>query len=212
MHLSREIIGGRLWAGINGNQNDNQTDATPGADNSFSAMRDDDPQSGGSAGKIFDLDAPGVVIQTTQPTPNFVYRFRINFDAWAEYKVDGAWIRCSEKKPWFARLSLKLTGAFDSNSANSGTATTLKRDAATWTVNEWAGGVVNIVNGFGFPQARRVSSNTTNTIRVSRDWDTIPTAFSVYRLIKPDSWTILSDVLNDNQSGDGTTIQSWNLE
>jgi uncharacterized protein YjdB len=74
-------------------------------DTSQPAYRDDDPQSGGSAGKVYDLDAPGFDFAGLQPE-NFVYRSRINFQAWAALP-DGT--RISPYYNYYARLSCKNT-------------------------------------------------------------------------------------------------------
>jgi hypothetical protein len=50
-------------------------------DTSFPQLRDDYPQSGGSAGMVYDLDAPG--IKKSGPPYQTIYRVRYNFRQWA---------------------------------------------------------------------------------------------------------------------------------
>jgi len=79
----------------------NQTD-----DTSQSRYRDDDPQSGGSNGKVYDLDAPG-------PTPPNVdgntYRYRVNFYEYAALP-DGT-VVSSSNYSFFVRISCKKTSS-----------------------------------------------------------------------------------------------------
>jgi hypothetical protein len=71
-------------------------------DTSDSSFRDDNPQSGGSAGRIYDLDAPGL-----GPPDVNVYRVRLNFYAWAALP-DGT--RISPYLNYYVRLSCAWTG------------------------------------------------------------------------------------------------------
>lgn len=50
---------------------------TPCPDTSFPAFRDDDPQSGDSQGKIYDIDTPG--INRIGASPGLIFRRRTNF-------------------------------------------------------------------------------------------------------------------------------------
>ncbi|MCI0628504.1 MAG: hypothetical protein L0387_43785, partial [Acidobacteria bacterium] len=90
-----------------------------------SGLRDEDPQSGGSQGKVYDLDFPR--IQTVSGAPiGVIGRFRFNFRQWAE--VDG--VRVSAFLPWFSRVSIIKTSSGDQlatdvpNDNTSGTGTT----------------------------------------------------------------------------------------
>jgi hypothetical protein len=68
------------------------------------ALRDDDPQSDGSAGKVYDLDAPGWL---QIPVDGKVYRYRANFYAYATLP-DGK-TRISPYYNYYARVSCKGT-------------------------------------------------------------------------------------------------------
>jgi hypothetical protein len=70
-------------------------------DTSLPSFRDDDPQSGGSAGKVYDLDAPGVT-----PTDSNTYRERWNFYTYAALP-DGTPI--SPNYYFYARVSCTKT-------------------------------------------------------------------------------------------------------
>lgn len=61
------------------------------------------------------------------------------------------------------RLSVELQGY----TATSGTTTTITVSTAAWKLNQWVGSTVNITNGPGFGQKRRVASNTATTITVT---------------------------------------------
>ncbi len=64
-------------------------------------LRDDDPQSGGSAGKVYDLDAPALNILSSEPIGT-IYRRRVNFRQWAT--LNG--VRVSADMFWFSRQSI----------------------------------------------------------------------------------------------------------
>ncbi len=72
-------------------------------DTSGMTLRDDNPQSGGSAGKVYSMDAPG---QTPQYVDGNTYRFRANFAADAELP-DGT--RISPYYYYYVRVSCTKT-------------------------------------------------------------------------------------------------------
>lgn len=75
-------------------------------DPSAPQFRDDDPQSGGSGGKVYDSDAPGHTLGLDPNAPlDSIARIRTNFRQWAT--IDGA--KCSDDLMWFSRLSIKKT-------------------------------------------------------------------------------------------------------
>lgn len=204
LHLARERVSGNNFWGPNGYENSLPT--SPGDDTSGPPCRDDDPQSGGSMGVIYDHDAPGFMVFLLYP--NYIIRKRTNYREWAEW--DG--IRCSTKKNWFTRQSYKKTGSWDFGTSTSGTANTLTDSSKSWTSGIWSPGAVKILDGTGKDQVRRVTSNTGNTITVTNNWSTIPDDTSVYELINTSTWTQVNDVSGDNVSGDGTTNITWNLQ
>jgi hypothetical protein len=212
MYLARETISGKSFEGLPPGDG-NETAESTGDDTSSAEWRDDDPQSGGSAGKIYDVDAPALYLLTTQ-TANWIRRWRLNFQFWAVFILRVTAlptpIRCSEKKSWYHRLSVKLTGATHSGtSTGAGTATTLV--TAGLTVDQWKNGAIYIHTGTGKDQVRPISGNTATTITVSGNWDTNPDATSRYWLISSTTWTKLSEITGDNQNGDGSTNTTWNL-
>ena len=71
---------------------------------SDSNLRDDDPLSGGSMGKVYDLDAPAIV-NPFGP----ILRRRVNFRQWAV--IPGTEHRLSADLPWFARVSIRNTSS-----------------------------------------------------------------------------------------------------
>jgi hypothetical protein len=70
-------------------------------DTSLPPLRDDNPQSGGSAGKVYDLDAPGPL-----PSDGILYRYRANMRAYAAL-ADGT--RISPYYLYNVRISCKGT-------------------------------------------------------------------------------------------------------
>lgn len=88
-----------------------------------------------------------------------------------------------------------------------------KNGLKSWGTDFWApGAVVILPGGTGAGQVRRVTSNTTDTITVTNNWNIIPDNTSVYEVINTSTWTPYNDVSGDNVSADGTTKITWNLE
>ncbi len=86
-------------------------ESLPSADDtSDPSLRDDNPQSGGSAGKVYDLDAPGLGSGSTNPI-GMIQRRRTNFTEWAT--VDGMTTRVSSDFTWFSRISIIKTASGD---------------------------------------------------------------------------------------------------
>lgn len=83
-------------------------------DTSDSTLRDDDPQSGSSGGKVYDLDAPALGSSGAAPV-NTILRVRTNFRQWATVRSsDGlSDVRVSADKTWFSRISITKTGSGD---------------------------------------------------------------------------------------------------
>lgn len=81
----------------------------PFGDTSDGVLRDDDPQSGNSGGKVYDLDAPGLGSSATAAV-GIILRTRINFHAWAT--VDGG-ARVSTDFQWFSKQSVTKTATGD---------------------------------------------------------------------------------------------------
>lgn len=73
----------------------------PFADTSDTKLRDDDPQSGGSSGKVYDLDGPGLKNTDSNPVGS-ILRTRRNFRQWAT--LNG--LKVSDDFLWFSRISV----------------------------------------------------------------------------------------------------------
>ncbi|MCI0350762.1 MAG: hypothetical protein L0Z53_15160, partial [Acidobacteriales bacterium] len=99
--LRRHLLGAKTFA--NTTEVDNQV---PRDDTTDPIGRDDDPQSGGSQGRVYDLDAPGAGFTSDAPN-GLIFRFRANFREWAE--VNG--VRVSGDMFWFSRVSVERTSA-----------------------------------------------------------------------------------------------------
>jgi hypothetical protein len=100
VRLSRKIVGGHTYNG-----SANYLPAPVGDDTSDVTLRDDDPQSGGSGGKVYDLDAPGVAPSAAHPVGT-ILRMRVNF---AQYAESPQGYRLSPDFAWYHRISVKKT-------------------------------------------------------------------------------------------------------
>ena len=80
----------------------------PADDSSNFLLRDDDPQSGGSAGKVYDTDEPGIEPTSSDPV-NHVFHFRANFYEYATTTINGATRTVSGNLNWFSRVSYLKT-------------------------------------------------------------------------------------------------------
>lgn len=68
--------------------------------------------------------------------------------------------------------------------STNGTAT-LDDPTQSWSINQWAGYIVEILLGTGAGQFRLIQSNTATQLRVSGAWDTIPDTTSQYGIYLP---------------------------
>ncbi len=82
-------------------------------DTNGGAIRDDDPQSGGSCGKVYDLDASGIASKPANSVGNILRR-RTNFHQWST--VDDG-MRVSTDYIWYAWVSILKTATGDVLSA-----------------------------------------------------------------------------------------------
>jgi hypothetical protein len=80
-------------------------------DTSSSTLRDDDPQSGGSGGVVYDLDAPGLGSSSSAPLGR-VLRIRTNFREWATDATNTN-LHFSADFLWFSRISIMKTANGD---------------------------------------------------------------------------------------------------
>jgi hypothetical protein len=175
LKLDREIISSKYWWGANGNEN--STDFPTGPDTSGDSFRDDDPQSGGSSGRIYDIDGPWLNV-FSMDTPNVIIRKRSNYKQWAVYGT----IRCSTKIEWCHRQSIKLSGVLDGGTVDSATADSVTDSDKSWTADSWTPGVIRIAPGTGTGQVRKISGNTATTVTVSTAWTVNPDDTSEFLL------------------------------
>ncbi len=82
-------------------------------DTSSLSLLDVDPQSNGSQGKVYDLDAPGINSNPASPIDT-INRRRTNFRQWGTvFQMQGtnaAAVRVSDDINWYQRISIKKTG------------------------------------------------------------------------------------------------------
>jgi Tfp pilus assembly major pilin PilA len=109
--LNRRITAGRLYRNKTlSEREDNAPDNSP-------FLFDHDPQSGGSNGKVYDIDKPSIGMQHEPGFPvGYIIRKRENFKEWAEFNG----MKVSDDLLWFARVSIvKNTEGKDVLEANS---------------------------------------------------------------------------------------------
>lgn len=82
-------------------------------------------------------------------------------------------------------VSLKLINFYKDVLATAASANTLTDSTKTWKTDEWKGDIVKIISGTGAGQSRTISSNNSNTLTISSDWDVVPDSTSHYRLTLP---------------------------
>lgn len=109
---------------------------------------------------------------------------------------------------WRALLSTQLEAlrtilevGLDSGTATGGTSTTLEDTAKDWGTDQWKDAYVEIVDGTGKGQIRKIASNTSNTITVTDAWTTPPDSTSKYRIFgAPSEVRILESIDGKIQS------------
>lgn len=201
------------WSWPNANGTDQWEALAPGWDTSPAPLRDDDPQSGGSAGRIYDYDVPGV-IATGNHADGYTFRLRWNFRAVALYNTT----RCSEYLPWFTRQSYRKLGPSDTGTGTCPGAHSLTDEAKEWDGDAWAPGVVRVewpTNEY----ATWVTGNDSDTLYVDPEWpswtqylwDEVPYKVIVGPSDTP-TWVVLTDITGDNVSEDGITPWTWSLD
>lgn len=79
-------------------------------------------------------------------------------------------------------LLAMLEVGLDSGTATGGSSTTLEDSSKDWGADQWADAYVEITEGTGKGQIRKIASNTSNTITVETAWTTIPDTTSKYRI------------------------------
>ncbi|MCC6313433.1 MAG: hypothetical protein IT337_05435 [Thermomicrobiales bacterium] len=75
-------------------------------------------------------------------------------------------------------IAFDLEGA--SGTATAGGAATLTMSGAGWEINRWRNGYIQITDGTGAGQRRRIASNTGTVITVARNWSTQPDTDSTF--------------------------------
>lgn len=82
-------------------------------DTSSPGIRDDDPQSGGSMGRVYDLDTPGIGMSELEPVGT-IWRTRQQFQQWATLDTEqNQNSRASDLMSWWSRVSIVKTAPDD---------------------------------------------------------------------------------------------------
>lgn len=90
-----------------------------------------------------------------------------------------------------------LEVGLDSGTATGGSSTTLEDTAKDWGTDQWKDAYVEIVEGTGKGQIRKIAGNTSNTLTVSDAWTTTPDTTSKYRIFgAPSEVAILNSILS----------------
>jgi hypothetical protein len=109
IELHRRWVSEGLFAGVNGTQHLHQSEAVPGSDDtSLPRYRDDLPQSDGSVGKVYDIDAPEKAV-----FPSEITRIRDNFHEYAVFP--GSTKELGLGLDYYVRLSCTTTSAYGLN-------------------------------------------------------------------------------------------------
>jgi hypothetical protein len=95
--LRRKIVSDATYKGSTLSE-----DSNPRSDDSFPELLDSDPQSGGSSGKVYDLDGPGIGIASNDPS---TWRVRNNFVEYAVLGDRSSNYRASSDFKWYSSTS-----------------------------------------------------------------------------------------------------------
>jgi hypothetical protein len=113
--LQRQVVATNSWNENNtlvSNAGCDPPQPTPCLDTSFPQYRDDNPQSGNSGGRVYDIDSPGSSLQPTAPI-GLIRRRRTNFLQWATISQLQSGltsnVRISPDIQWYQRLSIEKT-------------------------------------------------------------------------------------------------------
>jgi len=89
-----------------------------------------------------------------------------------------------------------LEVGLDTGTATGGASTTLTDEAKDWGTDQWKDAYVEITEGTGEGQIRKIVGNTSNTLTVSVAWTTVPDTTSKYRIFgAPSEVTLLDSIL-----------------
>jgi hypothetical protein len=96
--------------------------------------------------------------------------------------------------------------ALDEQTATGGSASTIVKTSAGWTVNDLTGLYVWIYSGTGSVQIRKITSNTADTITVDRNWTTTnPASGSLFKVFYVP--TDFNPFVGDSYDGSGMSYQ-----
>ncbi|MEM2351300.1 MAG: hypothetical protein QXT26_02720, partial [Thermoproteota archaeon] len=103
-----------------------------------------------------------------------------------------------------------LESSLDTGYVVSATSNTLTANKK-WGVNAWVDFVVEITEGTGEGQYRIITSNTTNTLTVSPDWDVVPDTTSKFAIRYP--FIAMQNVSKvGGVTGVSVTPRDWSLD
>jgi hypothetical protein len=127
--IHRTIIESRSYIGNNSTPFQTITNQP---DTTAASQRDDDPQSGGSGGYVYDLDAPGVGTTSSAPVGTIVRR-RVNF---VQYMTVDGKVLSHPILSWYARQSIIKTSSGDQllNDISGDNSVGLGTTALTWNL------------------------------------------------------------------------------
>jgi hypothetical protein len=92
----------------------------------------------------------------------------------------------------------------DFGTASAGGASTLTDSDKAWTVNQWVGENVRILDGTGVAQIKTIASNTATQLTITGTWTTNPDATSEYQIED-------SNIYDDPQFPSGTKEEYFDL-
>jgi hypothetical protein len=90
-----------------------------------------------------------------------------------------------------------LEVGLDSGNVTSATSTTITDSSKDWGTNQWVNAYIEIVDGTGKGQIRKISANTSNTITIDSPWTVVPDSTSKYRIFgAPAEVSLLTSILS----------------
>jgi hypothetical protein len=103
--MKRTLVQGALYDGVSGQVGTYPSAGHPPDDTSQDGVRDDDPQSGGSKGVVYDLDAPGPVDVFPSGTTRYT---RFNFSEYAVLDDKRNSVPVADAFAWFSRVACAM--------------------------------------------------------------------------------------------------------
>lgn len=100
----------------------------------------------------------------------------------------------------------------DTGTVTSATSTTLEDSSKKWGVDQWVEAYVEITDGKGKGQIRKIISNTETELTISSPWSVVPDTTSKYRIFGAPSEVRLLDQIKSIESTSQQEIRTFRLD